>query len=330
MHIKTLKVFCDVVRLRSFSQAADEHGITQPGASQAVLHLEEDLGVKLIDRSKRPWVLTEEGDVYYQGVRKLLRQFESLEDRVRRSAREEKERVRVASIYSVGLSHMNAFVRDFMEKYPQANVQIQYQHPDQVYELVEREAVDFGLVSYAKETKSVQAIPWREEPMVLVCAPGHPFVHHETIELELLDGTRLVGFDRGLKIRSAIDRVLHAHDISVEVVLEFDNIETIKRAIEIDAGVGLLPAPTVDREVQLGSLVARPIAPRPAGPDLVRPLAIILNRNAAPSGVAEKFLEEIRGFPLDRAADTDSPGHSSGHSPTSMLDSCPPTNSSTA
>src|SRR5262245_6019806 len=137
MHLKALKVFCDVVRHRSFSDAATENDISQPGVSQMVSQLEEHLGVKLIDRSKRPLVPTAEVEVYYEGCRKLVQRYTTLEEEVRTLHQEVAGRVSVASIYSVGLSHMNRFVRDFMQKHPKANVRIQYQHPDRVYEMVE-------------------------------------------------------------------------------------------------------------------------------------------------------------------------------------------------
>jgi DNA-binding transcriptional LysR family regulator len=303
MHVKSLKVFCDIVRQRSFSRAARENGVTQSAASQVVQQLEERLGVRLIDRSKRPWVLTSEGELYYQGVITILADFQALEDKVSRLHRQVSERVRVASIYSAGLSHVNQIVRDFMAHTASANIQVQYQHPKQVYELVERDAVDFGLVSYPKETRSIQAIAWRDEPMVLVCAPEHPFAACDRFELERLEGASLIGFDQGLQIRQAINRRLAHRGISVEVKMEFDNIETIKRAIEIDAGVGLLPAPTVERETQFGSLVAVPLVVDEDNPPLVRPLGIIHRRGKVWSTLAEKFLNElIQSTPTSVAA----------------------------
>ena len=299
MQLKSLKVFCDVVQQRSFSSAAKENGITQSGASQVVHQLEQCLQAKLIDRSKRPWVLTPEGEVYYRGVRKFLQQYDDLEDEVRTLHTEVQGRVRVASIYSVGLSHMNRYIQDFISSFPQANVQLQYQHPRQVYELVERDAVDLGLVSYAKSSRSVEALPWRDEPIVLVCAPGHRFAEHENISLPELDGTSFVGFDRGLKIRQAIDRTLAEQNISVTYATEFDNIETIKRAVEIGVSVSLLPEPTVQREVQLGSLVAVPLLPTPDGASLVRPLGIIHRRGLHLTRTARQLIELLQTSPQE-------------------------------
>ena len=150
MHLKSLKIFCDVVSRRSFSRAANENSISQSGASQAVHQLEERLGVQLIDRSKRPFVLTYEGQAYYDGCRAIVQRYFELEDEVRTLHDEVAGRVVVASIYSVGLHHMNQFLQEFLAKHPQTNVRLEYLHPDRVYEAVTNDHADLGLVSYPR------------------------------------------------------------------------------------------------------------------------------------------------------------------------------------
>lgn len=290
MHLKSLRVFCDVVRQRSFSRAARENEISQSSASQMVQQLEEHLGVKLIDRSKRPFVLTPEGEAYYEGCRNLVERYLALEDKVRTLHEGVAGRVRVASIYSVGLHDMSRHIQNFLSQHPKANVRLEYLHPHRVYDSVERDKADIGIISYPRASRAVQATLWREEPMVLVCAPWHPLAAKRTIEFEHLRGEKLVGFDSELTIRREIDQVLNQHRVEVQVVMEFDNIETIKRAIEIDAGVGLLPAPTVAREVEAGSLVAVPLATE----ELVRPVGIIHRRGKDLSSTAQRFIELLQ------------------------------------
>lgn len=290
VQLKSLKVFCDVVGWRSFSRAADENGISQSGASQVVHQLEQRLGVKLIDRSKRPFVLTPEGETYYEGCRKLVQRYDALEDQVRTLHEEVSGRVRVVSIYSVGLHHMNRYLQRFLSQYPKANVRLEYQHPNRVYEAVEKDQADLGLVSYPRSSRSIEATSWREEPMVLVCAPGHRLGNHGRLALENLAGERMIGFDNELTIRREIDRVLQMHGVEAQVVMEFDNIETIKRAVEIDAGVALLPEPTVLREVAGGTLCAVPLATD----ELVRPLGIIHRRGKELSGTTRRFIELLQ------------------------------------
>lgn len=300
MHVRSLKVFCDVVRRRSFSQAASDNKISQSGASQIVHQLEERLDVKLIDRSKRPFVLTPEGSVFYDGCCSLVERYQSLVDKVRSLHQEVAGRVRVASIYSIGLHHMNQIIQDFMRAYPRANVRLEYLHPSQVYRSVENDVADLGLVSYPRHSRTIEAISWREEPMVVVSAPDHLLTKYDEIELGQISGERMIGFDRGLAIRREIDRLLHQHQIEVDVVMEFDNIETIKRAIEIDAGIALLPEPTVQREVAAGTLVATPLV----GVELFRPIGIIYRRGKELSPTALRFIDLLQSMQGSELSDT--------------------------
>lgn len=290
MHIKSLKVFCDVVRRRSFSRAARENELSQSGASQLVQQLEERLGVKLIDRSKRPFVLTPEGEVFYDGCRSLVERYDVLEDRVRKLHEEVEGRVRVASIYSVGLHHMSRHIQEFLTRHPKSNVRLEYLHPHRVYEAVEGDTADLGIVSYPKASRTMRAIRWRIEPMALVCSPRHRLAGRDRVSLDELHGENVVNFDSDLTIRREIDAVLQAHGVEVRVAMEFDNIETIKRAIEIDAGIGLLPIPTVMREAEAGTLCVVPLATD----ELVRPLGIIFRRGKEQSSTTRRFMELLQ------------------------------------
>ena len=303
MNLKSLKVFCDIVSRRSFSKAAADNGLSQSSASQVVGQLEAHLGVRLIDRSTRPPAATREGQIFYEGCRKILTAYEALEDQVRTLHDEVAGRVRVAAIYSVGLHHMSRYVQEFMSRHPKANVRLEYLHPDRVLESVEQGQADIGIVSYPRSTRTLEAEPWREEPMVLVCAPGNPFAGRVQVALGELHGQRMVAFDSDLVIRHELDRALAAASAEPAIVMEFDNIETIKRAVEIDAGVALLPEPTVGRELAAGTLAAV----RLAGDELIRPLGIIHARGKPLPPTAERFVELLRGHARDIEADTPVP-----------------------
>lgn len=290
MHVKSLKVFCDVVVRRSFSRAADENGISQSGASQIVQQLEDSLGVKLIDRSKRPFVLTPEGQVYYDGCRCLVQSFFALEEKVRTLRQQVEGRVNVASIYSVGLSYGKDLVGRFTERYPKALVTLEYHHPQRVYELVADGQADIGLVSCVQSTRALVDTPWLEEPMILVCSPAHPLAQHKSLGLADLNGLEIIGFDSELSVRRSLDRELATRQVHLRVVMAFDNIDTIKRAIEVNAGISLLPEPTVRRELELGSLVSVPVE----GLDLVRPLAIIYRRGGELGATAQRFIQFLQ------------------------------------
>jgi DNA-binding transcriptional LysR family regulator len=290
MHLRFLKIFCDIVDMGSFSRAAKLNSVSQSNASQVVHTLEERMGVQLIDRSKRPFLLTPEGKRFHEGSRVIVQRYDDLEREVRSLHEAMAARLTIASIYSVGLAHMSGCMREFLAAHPKADVRLEYVHPHRVYEEVDHGQADLGLVSYPEESSSLAALPWRTETMVLVCYPQHQLTKRRTAPLESLNGESVVAFQAGLKIREEIDRALALHNVRIRVALEFDNIETIKRAIEIGAGVSLLPAPTVAREIESGSLVQIPLE----GVALERPLGIIHRRDRKLNETAQQFIQLLQ------------------------------------
>jgi len=290
MHLETLKIYCDVARYRSFSRAAAANDITQSAVSQMIAQLERRLNVQLIDRSSRPLQLTPAGRVFYDGCRDLLQRFQELQRSLVSGLQHLQLPVRLAAIYSVGLRDMGQYVERFRRMEPRANVQIEYLHPDQVYQRVLDGTADLGLVSFPKSSRKLLAVPWREEEMVVVCPPQHPWSRRGHIRVRELRGQPYVHFEQGLVIRRQVDRFLRHHGAPVQVVMEFDNIENIKKAVEAGAGVALLPEPTVAREVEAGTLIALPLADAV----FVRPLGIIYRRSPRLSLAAQRFLEVLR------------------------------------
>lgn len=299
MQFESLRVFCDIARHRSFSRAAEANGITQSAASQIVHQLEARLGVQLINRSTRPLQLTPEGRVYSEGCQALWDQYTELEAAVRQTRAEAATDVRVAAIYSVGLGDMGQLIERFKGWQPGARVQVDYLHPEQVCARVLDGTADFGLLSFPRKNRHLHALPWREEEMVLACAPSHPLAACSAVRAGQLAGVKYIGFDKNLKIRREVDRFLRYHDTAVDVVAEFDNIESIKKAVEDSVGVALLPEPTLRREVQAGTLATVPLA----GARLVRPLAIVYHRHHNLGGSALRFINLLRNPDAEPSAD---------------------------
>lgn len=313
MQLEALKLFCDVARYRSFSQAAAAQvpPISQSAASQAVHMLEQRIGVQLIDRSTRPLQLTEVGKIYFEGCLKLLEQYEELEASLRQDPTQRQTTIQVAAIYSVGLGDMGQYIERFEADYPGTRVHVEYLHPDRVYERVEQRAADFGLVSFPRRSRDLVVLPWRDEPMVLACAPSHLLARCRQVRPGQLTGMKYIGFDKELVIRREVDRFLREQGVSVEMVMEFDNIENIKKAIEIGAGIALLPEPTLRREVQAGTLMSVPLS----GCQLMRPLGIIHSRHHRLNAIIRRFLDLLRDGaspgPLQSTPANGSPNHAS-------------------
>jgi DNA-binding transcriptional LysR family regulator len=290
MQLESLKIFCDVIRQRSFSQAAELHSVTQSAVSQIVSQLEKRMNVQLIDRSTRPLKLTAVGATYYEGCKSLLEQYDALEGRIRHARVEVTGTVMVAAIYSVGLSDMGQYVRRFQAELPKAQVHIDYLHPDRVYARILDGSADLGLVSYPKKTPHLAAISWRDEVMVLACSPRHALAGRSAVPIKAINGLPYVHFDKNLIVRRRVDKFLREEKVRVDVVAEFDSIENIKQAVSIGAGVALLPEPTLRREMKARTLVGVPLD----GCDFTRPLAIIHRRGNRLGAAARRFLDLLK------------------------------------
>jgi DNA-binding transcriptional LysR family regulator len=287
VHLRNVEIFCDTIVHRSFSKAAEARGISQPAVSQAIQQLEDRLGLTLIDRSKRPLELTSAGRVYYDGCRKLLDDFRDVEQRVQQLNGRIIGRVRIAAIYSIGLLQMAEYVQEFEARYPDVDLRLDYLHPDDVYSRVRSDEADLGLVSFPKDGGDVASIPWQLQEMGLVVPPRHPLAGQSIRKLADLQGATFVGFTPDLTIRRETDRLLKKHRVSVELVHEFDNVENIKRAVEIGAGAAILPLATVRREVEAGLLTAIHLQ----DVQFIRPLGIIHRRHKHLSTAAERFVQ---------------------------------------
>jgi DNA-binding transcriptional LysR family regulator len=289
MTLELLNLYCDIVRLRSFSQGAAANQISQSAASQGVQQLEAELGVRLIDRSKRPFMLTPEGRAFYEGCQVLVEGFNRLRAQIASSRTQVAGSVRVAAIYS-GIHIMSNRMQRFMSLYPQARVRIEYLHPDKVVKAVLSDEADLGILSFPPANRSLTSLPWQTEPMVLVCHPTHRLARRRLIRPSDLTGENFVAFDADLRIRKAVDRCLRQHEAKVNVVMEFDNIETIKQAIAIGAGVSILPQPTILKEV--GSRILAAVALTMS--ELVRPLGIIHRRGKLFTPTIARFLDLLK------------------------------------
>ena len=304
MNLDTLRLYCDVVRLRSFSRAAAAGGVSQSAASQAVQQLEAELDAILLDRSRRPLEPTAEGRGFYDACRGLLAGFEKARADLAASRQRVEGTVRVAAIYSVGLHDMSRHMQPFMAAYPNARVRLECLHPHKVVDAVLNDEADLGILSYPVASRALAVLPLREEPMLVVTHPSHPLARRRRVSPADLDGARFVAFDHDLPIRRAIDRALKQHGVKVDVAMEFDNVETIKQAIGIAAGISILPAPTVQKESEIKTLAAVELAL----PGLVRPVAIIHRRGRHLTAAVSRFIAQLREDDARPAAAGPAPG----------------------
>lgn len=289
--MQTVRLFVEVARCRSFSKAAAMFGISQSAASQRVGQLERRLGVKLIDRSVRPFELTQAGDLYLIGAKETLRRFDEMERKVSSlglTTEAVEGVVRVSAIYSSGIDLLSETRAAFEKKMPRVSVEIGYDKPDAIYQAVLDEQVDFGIVSYPDRFKKVTVQPLREEDMAVVCGPGHPLAKRRAVSAEELAGQEMIGFDTDLPVGRRISAYLKENNASPVVKHRFDNLDTLKGAVAVTDRFAILPRRAAQREVDAGSLCAVRLTPK-----LTRPISIITRRGAGPGPAAKAFIDEL-------------------------------------
>lgn len=299
--LRYAEMFRDVASLRSFSQAAKARGMSQPAVSHAMAQLEEYFGLTLIDRSKRPLALTEAGKKYYEGCQQLLDGFQQLEDSVREIGSRIAGRVRVAAIYSVGLLELSTLLRDFEQTYPEIVVDINYFHPEEVYSKVGSGDADFGIVSHAKTTADLAAEVWQTQRMVIVAPPNDEWAGQASIALDELSDRSFIALTPELVSRREIDKVLKAAGVTVRVRHEFDNVDTIRRAVADGVGVSILPKATVQREIDSGAIRAFDIH----GERIVRTLGIVWRKHHPLTSAAESIRRAFLNCPDPEADEGD-------------------------
>ncbi len=269
------------------SKGAKVCGVTQSAASQHVQEMERRLGSPLLDRSKRPLELTPAGKLYADFCRDVMRQEDEFQLALERLKLEVEGTVRVASIYSVGLSEMSRLSEEFSASHPTARLEVEYMRPDKVYDAVRSGQADLGLVSYPQSSREIAAIAWREEEMRLAVPPAHALAGRQVVSASDLEGIDFIGFDEDLSIRREIDRFLHARGVTVRMAMHFDNVQMIKEAVALGSGVSILPARSMQAEIEQGRLVAVALE----APGLVRPVGIVHRRRKKFNRAAQAFLD---------------------------------------
>ena len=287
MQIETLKVFCDLVESRSFSRAAIRNYITQSAVSQQVKNLESRFETQLLRRDGRSVTPTAAGRKFYENSRAILDKFEHLQQEMKSAGQGVAGSIRIATIYSVGIYEMSLVVKSFLKIYPKVNLHVEYSKGAQVYEDCLHGVIDLGIVPYPEVRKGLRIIPLPADKLVLICAPEHLFAQRRYIDIKELSGQKFISFEKGLASQRAIERIFQEQDVNVKVVMEFDNIETIKRSVEIDHGISIVPFLSVQKEVQNESLAQVLFTDQ----SFYRPLGIIVRRKQSLSRAARKFIE---------------------------------------
>ncbi|MBX3294002.1 MAG: LysR family transcriptional regulator [Acidobacteria bacterium] len=289
MHIETLKIFCDLVDLESFSLAAERNFITQSAVSQQVKSLEDRYKRRLLERlrGRREVKLTPAGEVFYRESKNVLEAYFQLEESLRGVVGKIGGTVKVATVYSVGLHELPSKVREFMTKFPAAKIDLEYSRTTRVVRDVLNGTVELGILAFPEPKRGLTIVPMPDNRLVLITPPEHKFANRKKVKVTDLDGEEFVLFERDVPTRKAMDRIFRANGIDVKKVAEFDNIETIKRAVEVGFGMAIVPEPAVAEAKKAGTLAVIELAEK----YWVRSVGVIHRSDRQLSLAARKFVD---------------------------------------
>lgn len=291
MHIGNLKIFSDLVESQSFSRAAKLNGVTQSAVSQQLRTMEKHFNILIVDRSQKQFRLTREGHKLYESAKDILHRYEKLVSELQEMRKVITGTIHISTIYSIGLHELPPYITQFLKDYPSVNVRVEYRRSNLVYEDILQNSVDLGLIAFPVKMRQLEVIPFLEDKLVLICHPDHHFAKRKLLEVKDLENEKFIGFDPDIPTRKATDQIFKEHKLEIDPVMEFDNIETVKRAVEINAGVAIVPEQTVSKEVAQGQLACI----RMRGKQFTRPLAIIHRKGRVLTPAMKKFIANLTG-----------------------------------
>ena len=295
MQIENFKIFADLVETKSFSKAAKLNGITQSAVSQQARAMERNFKTLMIDRSQKQFNLTREGQRIYDAAKEILHVYEKLHSELQEMKKVISGTIRISTIYSIGLHELPPYIKKFLHDYPAVNVRIEYRRSNLVYEDILHNSVDFGLVAFPQKTRQIDMIPFRNDRLILIAHPNHPLAKAGDVDIRTLAAHKFIGFDPDIPTRKAVDQIFRDYKLEITPVMEFDNIETVKRAVEIDHGIAIVPQATVVQEVRQGTLVTINFK----GKEFTRPLAILHRKGRVLTPAMKKFIDTLNVEPVE-------------------------------
>jgi DNA-binding transcriptional LysR family regulator len=290
MQIESLKVFCDLSETQSFTRAAQINEVTQSAVSQTVSAMEKQFAALLVERSKKNFRLTPEWQMVYDSAKEILGAYAGLHSKLQELKEIISGTIRLSTVYSVGLHELPPFVQRFLKDFPHVNVHVEYRRANQVYEDVLGNVVDLGIAAYPTRDSRLELVPLRKDALVLICSPEHPLAKLKSVPVKALAGQKFIGYERDIPTQKALDKIFREHGVTPHTVMEFDNVETIKRAVEIDSGVAIVPQTTVQQEVKSRTLVALGLE----NGNCVRTVGLIYKKNRVLSPAMKRFIELLK------------------------------------
>jgi len=283
-------VFRDLVETRSFSRSASLNGITQSAVSQQLRSIEVRLRVPLLERTSKQFALTREGQLLYEASREIIGYYQRFQHQLEEMRNIISGTIRLVAVPSLGLHELPPYIKDFLKAFPQVKIQVDYRRSNEVYESVASGDADVGFVAFPSPRKGLKVETFKKDTLHIICAAGHPLLKKGPVDLANLGQTKIISLAPEMPTRQGLDRILATRGLKFQPMMEFDNVETLKQAVEINAGIAFLPASAVATELAKGSLAILPHL----GKEIIRPLGIVFRASRMVYPAVKRFLKALK------------------------------------
>jgi len=249
-----LKNFMILARQLNFSNAAKTIGISQPALSMQMKNLELELKIQLFDRKDKHVVLTSPGMALYSHGQELFQKIEDMTHFMNDIREGTHGSIVIGTTDSIGIYILDKILTSYVSKYPNVKTIIKYTRSDSVIELLKNDNIDIGIVAYNPNDPSIEMMQFLHNEFCLVCGKQNALYGKTNISMQEISGKTFIGFEKDTPTRKLIERELKKHHVTVQTTIESDNTETIKKMVEINLGMAILPERSVREEVSQGRL----------------------------------------------------------------------------
>lgn len=286
MHLtlRQLQCFRAVAQNLSFTRAAEQLHLTQPAVSMQVRQLEQQTGISLTEQIGKQIYLTEAGEEVFRYARAILQQVDEMDDVLNKMKGLSGGQLRIAAISSANY-FAPRLLGVFHQRFPDVGVSMDIKRQEHVLKQVADNVVDMAIMGQPPDDMKLAAIPFMENPLVIIAPPDHRLARTKSISLKQMEKEVFLVREAGSGTRGAMIRFFKANKIKLTTGMEMGSLEGIKQGVQAELGLGLVPRGAIEIELQLGKLAVLSVKGMP----IRRHWHVVLHEGKRLSAAAEAF-----------------------------------------
>jgi DNA-binding transcriptional LysR family regulator len=286
MDINQLEVLVAVAREKSFSRAAEALGRTQPAVSQAIQRLEQETGEILFDRSSKDGTLTYAGELLLDYARQMLNVRNAAQNALRDMRDLHSGRLTISANEHTVFGVL-PIISELRKRHPQLKVEVQRGVASRIPKEITAREVELGVVSFKPNDPSLRSVPIMTDQLILIVSPRNPLAGRRTVSITELGGEKFIAHNAPSPYRQKVIETFETHKTKLDIAVELPSLEAIKKLVEADGGVALVPRLAAVDEISSGRLVGLSVNEM----KLERKLNIVYRKSSALSHAAREFLK---------------------------------------